>query len=564
MRTCSSSVLTLLVALFTVSIAAAQEPVRENIPNWSAPAEWTPPARPGTVAREEAGLGHIEAAATSPLPFIAITPCRIADTRGLGFSGQAGPPALTAGVARTFQISGTVPGVPSQCGIPASAEAVSFNFAVTSLSANGNLVVYPAGEPEPVVSTLNWVPAEVAISNAAVVALGPFTLSITVKVNGPAQNVNLIIDVNGYYAGASKGGRNTFLGSGAGFSITSGESNTAMGFGALGANTSGGSNTAVGDNALWLNSVECCNTAVGTQALALNTGGTWNTAVGNLALLANTLGDANTAVGFNALKANTEGLSNTAVGWEALRTNVTGFGNTAVGTASLANGTGSQNTALGYLAGSTSTSSDNTAVGYRALANASGGGSIALGSNAGATNTAGGFNMYLGNEGVANESATIRLGSGSLHTRLFVAGVLGSTVAGSQVLISGTGQLGVASSSARFKEDIRDMGEESSRLLKLRPVRFRYKGHADDTIQFGLIAEEVEKVIPELVFRNGAGQPETVLYHELPAMLLNEVQKQQRVIDGQSSMIERQKMEIDGLKSRLERLEEKLAADPPQ
>jgi hypothetical protein len=561
MATRTSVAFTLLISALAAAIAGGQEPIREWIPNWAAPAQWEPSL---PVSRGPADVGQVTSlgASTSPLPFIGITPCRIADTRGNGFSGQAGPPALSAGMARTFQIAGTVPGVPSQCGIPASAEAVSFNFAVTSLSANGNLVVYPAGEPEPTVSTLNWVPAEVAISNAAVVALGPFTLSITVKVNGPAQNVNLIVDVNGYYAGAVKGGRNTFLGAGAGFSITSGESNTAMGFGALGANTSGGSNTAVGDNALWVNSTACCNTAVGTQALALNTEGTWNTAVGNLALLANVGGDANTAIGFNALKANTEGLSNTAVGWEALRTNVTGSANTAVGTAALANGIGTRNTALGYLAGSTSTSNDNTAVGYNALSSATGGGNIALGSGAGAANTAGGFNMYLGNEGVSSESATIRLGSGMLHSRLFVAGVLGSIVTGAQVLISGTGQLGVAASSARFKEDVRDMGESSARLLNLRPVSFRYKGRAEDPVQFGLIAEEVEKVLPELVLRDASGEIQTVLYNELPVLLLNELQKQQRVIASQSSTIDEQKAAMEALKARLARLEERLLEAP--
>jgi trimeric autotransporter adhesin len=106
------------------------------------------------------------------------------------------------------------------------------------------------------------------------------------------------------------------------------------------------------------------------------------------------------------------------------------------------------------------------------------------------------------------------------------------------------------------------MGEVSDRLLKLRPVSFRYKGHADDPVQFGLIAEEVEKVLPELVVKNSAGEPETVMYHEMPAMLLNEIQKQQKQIDSQSETIGRQQAEIDVLKEELRRLETRLSEHP--
>src|SRR4029453_3144465 len=101
-------------------------------------------------------------------------------------------------------------------------------------------------------------------------------------------------------------------------------------------------------------------------------------------------------------------------------------------------------------------------------------------------------------------SATIRIGSGLQHSRLFVAGVFNSGVSGLPVLISGTGQLGIAVSSARYKENIRDMGDASDRLLELRPVTFRYKGHPDDPTQFGLVAEEVEKVLPDLFFHDAA------------------------------------------------------------
>ena len=171
-------------------------PEADEIPNWPAPAFWTPPAaRTPGGARTQA-----VSPALPPLPFIAVTPCRIADTRGNGFTGQAGAPSLTTASTRDFQIGGTVPGVPSQCGIPSTAAAVSFNFAVTNITANGNLVVYPTGAAQPVVSSLNYQTGFNALSNAATIPLGT-SASITVKVNGLAQTVDFIADVNGYYEG---------------------------------------------------------------------------------------------------------------------------------------------------------------------------------------------------------------------------------------------------------------------------------------------------------------------------------------------------------------------------
>jgi hypothetical protein len=162
----------------------------ETIANWHAPATWTPPRAHGVTTLSE----------SPPLPFIAVTPCRVADTRGNGFTGQAGTPNLTTTGSRNFQIGGVVPGVPSQCGIPATAAAVSFNFAVTDIGANGNLIVYPTGAPQPVVSSLNYQPSFSALSNAAIIPLGT-SASITVKINsGTPHTVAFIIDVNGYYS----------------------------------------------------------------------------------------------------------------------------------------------------------------------------------------------------------------------------------------------------------------------------------------------------------------------------------------------------------------------------
>jgi hypothetical protein len=158
--------------------------------NWTAPPYWSAPAGPGGEGRK-----HLETVGTPSLSFHAVTPCRIADTRGIGgFTGPYGPPHLTAGAVRSFVV--TSPS--TSCGIPSGAAAVSFNFAVVTMSANGNLVVYPSGAPAPTVSSLNWTPSELAISNAAVIPLGPN--SIDVVVNGPVgSSTELVIDVNGYY-----------------------------------------------------------------------------------------------------------------------------------------------------------------------------------------------------------------------------------------------------------------------------------------------------------------------------------------------------------------------------
>jgi hypothetical protein len=173
-------------------------------------------------------------------------------------------------------------------------------------------------------------------------------------------------------------------------------------------------------------------------------------------------------------------------------------------------------------------------VGYFALgANTTGSNNIALGISAGARLTTGSNNIAIGNFGVAGESRTIRIGTRGVQTKTFVAGVRGVTVTGGvAVLVNSVGQLGVQSSSARFKEDISPMTPAlSERLLQLRPVTFRYR-QADESgakpLQYGLIAEEVAKVYPELVAYDSQGRPEAVAYQTLSSLLLNEYQRQHR------------------------------------
>ena len=285
--------------------------------------------------------------------------------------------------------------------------------------------------------------------------------------------------------------------------------NTAVGEEALRQNTTGNDNTAVGEDALIGNTTGNRNTAMGEDALFTNTAGNSNTAVGEDALAFNTTGDRNTAVGEAALFSNTTGFANVAVGHDALRANTEGVGIVAVGDFALVNNTGSGNTAVGSTA-----LRDNT-LGIN---------NTALGVNAGANQTTGSTNIYISNNGIAGENRVIKIGE-SFHTG-------GAFIAGVEI---------VPPSSRRFKQDIHDMDQASSGLMRLRPVTFRYKkthANGERPLQYGLIAEEVEEVYPELVVKNEQGQVQTVEYLKLNSLLLNEVQKQHRLNQEQADQIQ--------------------------
>src|SRR5258706_14007929 len=232
---------------------ARQVPDAQPIANWPAPLLWTSPA---ARAPEEA---HTEAATTAsaPLPFIAITPCRVADTRGNGFTGAYGPPALVANATRSFTIT-------AHCGIPVTAAAVSFNFAALNVGAAGDLRVFPAGGGVPLVSTLNYNANTPNIANAAVVPLGS---GGAITVQADATTIDLIIDVNGYYGGPAFFGNNVFLGPFSGNAMMTGSSNTGVGLASLNGLTSGSFNTATGTEALRSDNTGSYNTAVGYLAL---------------------------------------------------------------------------------------------------------------------------------------------------------------------------------------------------------------------------------------------------------------------------------------------------------
>jgi hypothetical protein len=265
------------------------------------------------------------------------------------------------------------------------------------------------------------------------------------------------------------------------------------------------------------------NTAIGFHALFNDVVGDGNTATGSRAL-ANTLADFNTADGFQALINNNVGIQNTGIGNSALMSNLTGNFNTAVGTFALANNIG-------------------------------GASNIALGDGAG-FNLNGSNNIDIGNPGVAGESATIRIGTTGTHINAYMAGIWGTVLpVGMQVYVDATGHLGYMISSARFKEDIKAMDKVSESVLGLKPVTFRYKTSFDlaKTPQFGLVAEDVAEVNPDLVIRDQDGKPLSVRYEAVNAMLLNEFLKAHRKIQEQEGTITELKSGLKALTATVEK-----------
>jgi hypothetical protein len=324
--------------------------------------------------------------------------------------------------------------------------------------------------------------------------------------------------------------------------VSDGGANTAMGTSALLNLTTGNNNTASGENVLLANTSGSGNTASGFDALQANLSGTFNTASGYEALFVNTIGNNNTAFGVSALATNTTGSNNTASGYQALFQNTSGTYNTAHGIFALSNNTtGNNNTASGRGAlGFNTTGSNNTASGYDALVlNTTGSNNIAEGYQAGYNLTTGSNNIDIGNVGVAGESNTIRIGTKGTQKATVIGGIYGTPVNGAAVVVSLTGRLGVTVSSERYKTAISPMGANSSKLQQLRPVTFHLKTDPRGALQYGLIAEEVAKVYPELVIRNEKGRIDGVRYDELAPMLLNEVQQQAaEITDLKQQMIE--------------------------
>jgi hypothetical protein len=330
------------------------------------------------------------------------------------------------------------------------------------------------------------------------------------------------------------GANNTADGTGSLVNNSTGSDNTAVGVFALNSNTAS-RNTAIGSNALFSNSTGAANTATGAEALLNNTTGIFNTATGDETLENNVSGAFNTATGSGALLSNTQGFFNTAHGAEALGNNIDGSGNTANGVNALENNT---------------SGNDNTAVGREALSNITTGHfNIALGDNAGdSLNGNDSNNIDIGAEvnGVAGESNTIRIGNNDIADT-FIRGISGATIAsGAAVLVASNGHLGTVTSSQRFKQNVKPMDKASETLFSLKPVTFRYKKEIDPvgTLQFGLVAEEVEKINRDLVVRDEKGRVNTVRYDQVNAMLLNEFLKEHRKVRELEATLAREQTDL--------------------
>jgi hypothetical protein len=376
---------------------------------------------------------------------------------------------------------------------------------------------------------------------------------------------------------------NTADGSGVLVSLTSGVWNSGFGFQALNHDTVGKDNTATGIRALLSNTTGSNNTATGVYALYSNVSGFYNNAAGAYALANNSIGHFNTANGYAALYRN-DADGNTATGFGALYANTTGVQNTAFGLNALAsntiagsNGSGA-NTGVGAFAlFANTTGGANTAIGYAALGSSTGGGNIALGDLAGVDLTTGNSNIDIGNRGNATDDTTIRIGTVGTQTATHIAGISGATVAGGvAVVVDAGGHLGTVVSSARFKDEIKSMDKASEALLALKPVTFRYKQELDPERipQFGLVAEEVEKVNPDLVARDAKGEVYTVRYEAVNAMLLNEFLKEHRKVQELEAIVDRQQKsfqsklaeqdkQIEALASAVERVSAQLEMSKP-
>jgi trimeric autotransporter adhesin len=375
------------------------------------------------------------------------------------------------------------------------------------------------------------------------------------------------------------GGFNTAVGYFSLFANTTGSFNTAVGAGALDL-TTGGSNTAIGAAALLLNTTGTNNTATGVDALVYNDTGIKNTANGAFALFSNTIGGSNTAIGHSALLDNTTGSGNTAIGFDALYHNVDGIGNVASGGNALyINSNGAFNTATGLSAlYNNDTGHDNTATGFSALAaNIDGNNNTAIGDSALYNMAHGSFNVAEGQDA----GFTLTVGDGNVYigagmngttaeaNHTYIRNIKDTNVSGinadSVTINLNTGLLGHASSSRRYKEDIKPMDNASEALYRLKPVSYRYKKEIDSTRSpaFGLIAEEVAEVNSNLVARNTAGQPETVHYEMVNAMLLNEFLKEHRKVQELEANAARQQKQIESLTAGLQKVSAQLQVNKP-
>ncbi len=363
--------------------------------------------------------------------------------------------------------------------------------------------------------------------------------------------------------------------------LTAGNQNTATGVRALTSDTNGGFNTATGVYSLFSNTSGFFNSASGAYALASNISGNYNTANGYAALYRNTTGNQNTDYGYAALYNNTTGRFNTATGSQALFSNTAGSFHTAIGFGALYSNTSGDeneggNTAIGAAALlNNTTGGGNTGIGESALVNSvTGNQNIALGYVAAQNLTDGSNNIDISNPGVPTESNIIRIGNvvpftdiygfpHAAHSATYIAGVSGTAVVGDPVVVDANGQLGTVASSVRFKKDIKPMDNASQVILRLKPVSFQYKSDSKGAPQFGLIAEDVAKMNPDLVVRDRKGEIYSVRYEAVNAMLLNEFLKEHRTVQEQQKEIDALRAELKEQRALIEKVSDKVELDKP-
>src|SRR6266513_1818030 len=369
-------------------------------------------------------------------------------------------------------------------------------------------------------------------------AILPFLIAFMLSCFGLSAKILAVVPApDGGYPG-----NNTAEGTNALFSLTSGIDNTALGFEALFRNTTGDFNTAEGFGALFNNTSGTQNTATGVNALISNTTGSFNTANGVNTLFRNTTGFQNAATGVQALFSNTTGFHNTAAGFQALLSNTTGNHNTADGDNALVHDTtGSLNTAIGaHTLDQNITGSSNVALGFQAGFNITGNGNVCVGQNI---------------LGLTGESNVTRIGN--ILSTAQANGVL--------VTIGAGGKLGFQASSRRYKDDIKPMDKASEALFALKPVSFRYKQEIDParSPDFGLIAEDVATVNPDLVARDEEGKIVTVRYQAVNAMLLNEFLKEHGQVQQLKATVAQQQKQIEALTATVQKVSDQISLSKP-
>jgi hypothetical protein len=498
---------------------------------------------------------------------------------GIGVYGQSDSP-------NGFGLSGWAAGTGNTIGLQGGASSTSgFAINATETATSGNTaglvarVYSPIGIPALIFNNSSG-PVTGALISARTNSGVQFTVDgtgnvkfggglATLSIGSPADK-NLFVGVG---AGASnlagQGTWNTFSGYQSGQSNTSGNGNTFSGYQSGFFNTAGVANVFNGYQAGYSNTIGYYNTFSGFSAGYSDTAGFFNTFSGTYAGYSNTTGSENTFDGTYAGLNNTTGSANTFSGNDAGFTNTTGGANVFDGyQAGYSNTTGADNVFNGHQAGYVNTTGDsNTFVGDdTGKSNTTGVGNTFIGASAGYGVVSGKYNIHIGILAGANsdESETIRIGDSFFTNTTYIAGIWGSTISSSSplpVFVDSFGHLGTYTSSRRFKEQIRDMGDSSSALMKLRPVTFLYKPEYDKgqrTLQYGLIAEEVAEVYPDLVAYEPDGRPYTVTYQYLAPMLLNELQKQRDVVATQQVQIG----ELQKRMAELESLVQQMAQSP--